>query len=57
MPQHKGGKKNRKHKRNREWCNKYKLRGQREKNKKLQLAKHLAKFPGDKKAYDTWRML
>jgi len=29
----KGGKKNRKHGRNRKWCAAYRLRGQREKNK------------------------
>ena len=40
-----GGKK--KHGRNQVWCKAYRLRGQREKNKKLKLKVHCAKHPND----------
>ena len=32
------------------WCQAYKSRGQREKNKKLKLRKHIVKHPNDKVA-------
>lgn len=44
------GKKNRKHSRNKKWCERYFLRGQREKNKKVRVKKHLQKHPNDKVA-------
>ena len=43
----KKGKKNRKFDRNRIWCQAYKNRGQREKNKLRRLNKHLNRHPGD----------
>lgn len=43
----KKGKKNRKHDRNRKWCESYRARGQREKNKVKKLLKHLNRFPDD----------
>jgi len=45
MPMHKGGKKNTKHGRNSKWCERYKARGQREINKAIKRAKHLARHP------------
>lgn len=41
------GKKNRKHGRNKKWCEAYRLRGQREKNKAKRLAKHRKAHPND----------
>lgn len=35
------------------WCAAYKARGQREKNKKAKLAKHIAKHPNDLIAANT----
>lgn len=46
----KKGKKNRCHGRNKDFCKSYAARGQREKNKKVRLRKHLAKHTGDKVA-------
>lgn len=43
----KGGKKNRKIGRNKKWCEAYRNRGQREKNKCIRIRKHLARFPND----------
>lgn len=37
---HKGGKKNRKHGRNRKWCEAYRARGQREINKAKKAARN-----------------
>ena len=45
-----GGGKQRKYDRNRKWCESYRNRGQREKNKVKKLRRHLARFPGDKVA-------
>ncbi len=42
------GKKNRKWDRNRVWCEAYRRRGQREKNKAKKLRKHLSRHPDDK---------
>ena len=42
-----GGKKNRKHERNKVWCQAYRARGQREKNKAVGLRKHIARHPSD----------
>ncbi len=47
MPEHKGGKTQRKYGRNRPWCRAYRLRNQRERNKLRKLRRHLLKFPGD----------
>ena len=44
----KGGKKNRKHGRHAVWCNAYRNRNQRERNKARRLRKHIATFPKDK---------
>ena len=41
------GKKNRKHDRNERWCENYRARQQRERNKARRLSKHLKKYPGD----------
>lgn len=38
----------RKHDRNRAWCEAYRRRGQREKNKAKKLRKHLAIYPDDR---------
>jgi len=46
-PRRKGGKKNRKHGRDRRQCEFYRLRGQREKNKIKKLAKHVIRHPRD----------
>lgn len=40
-------KKSRKHDRNRVWCQAYRNRAQREKNKAVRLKKHMARHPGD----------
>jgi len=48
MPQHKGGKKNRKHGRDSKQCQAYRGRNQRELNKTKRQAKHLARHPNDK---------
>jgi len=45
--QNKGGKKNRKIDRNRKWCEAYKARHQREKNKVVKMRRHLVRFPMD----------
>jgi len=42
-----GGKKNRKHGRNKDWCQAYLARGQREKSKAVRLHKHFARHPTD----------
>jgi len=44
---HKGGKKNRKHGRNKVWCAQYRMRGTRERNKIRKLKRHLKKYPND----------
>ena len=41
------GKTNRKHRRNKEWCELYEKKGTREFNKELKLARHRAKHPED----------
>ena len=41
------GGKNRKHGRNKIWCDAYRKRGQREKNKAKKVLKHLAQHPND----------
>lgn len=46
----KKGKKTRKYDRNRKWCQSYRNRNQREKNKVKKLRRHLVRFPGDKVA-------
>lgn len=51
----KGGKKNRKHGRNKVWCEGYRRRGQRLKNKAKRLRKHLDKYPGDRCAFDAYQ--
>ncbi len=43
-----GGKKNRKYSRNKVWCQAYRARGQREKNKAVRLRKHIARHPSDR---------
>lgn len=43
----KGGRKNRKWGRNKDWCKAYAARGQREKNKVVRLRKHLKSNPND----------
>lgn len=43
----KGGRKNRKHGRNKVWCKVYAAHSRREKNKALRLKKHLTRFPDD----------
>jgi len=43
----KGGKKNRKIGRNEKWCEAYRARHQRERNKVVKLRRHLKKHPGD----------
>lgn len=53
MPQHRGGKKNRKHGRNQKWCDRYRATGQREKNKAKRLIKHLKVHPSDRVALHT----
>lgn len=42
-----GGKKNRKHGRNKEFCDRYSREGRRERNKARKLTRHLKKFPSD----------
>jgi len=44
------GGKNKKHGRNKDWCKAYSLRKQRERNKIKRLARHLARFPSDRRA-------
>ena len=46
----KKGKKTRKYDRNRKWCQSYRNRNQREKNKVKKLRRHLARYPDDKVA-------
>ena len=46
-PNRKKGKANRKHGRNALFCKAYRARGQREKNKRVRLLKHLKRAPGD----------
>jgi len=46
----KKGKKNRCHGRNKAWCQAYRARGQREKNKKARLKVRLEKHPNDRTA-------
>jgi hypothetical protein len=41
---------NKKHHRNKIWCESYYHRGQREKNKKVKLNRHLARHPNDEVA-------
>jgi hypothetical protein len=48
--QKKSGKKHRKHGRNKKWCEAYRLRRQRERNKVKRLKVHLTRFPTDKVA-------
>lgn len=43
-------KKNRKHGRNKVWCQAYRNRGQREKNKVVRLKRHLIDHPHDRNA-------
>ncbi len=43
-----GGKKNRKHDRNKIWCKAYRARSQHEKNKAVRLGKHIARHPADR---------
>ena len=45
---HKGGKKNRKHGRNKKWCEIYHKSGTREKNKKIRMLRTAAKQPNNK---------
>ncbi|HWT83672.1 MAG TPA: hypothetical protein VN648_33330 [Candidatus Methylomirabilis sp.] len=44
---HKGGKKNRKHGRNKSWCEAYRQAGQRERNKRRRLARRVVRHPRD----------
>jgi len=48
------GKKRRKIDRNRKWCEAYRARGQREKNKALKLSKHLVRHPNDLTAKNSF---
>lgn len=50
MPQHKQGKKNRKHGRNANRCKAYALSKRREHNKVIRLKKRIARHPNDKVA-------
>jgi hypothetical protein len=36
--------------RNKDWCAAYRMRGTRERNKRLKLARHLRRHPNDKQA-------
>jgi hypothetical protein len=47
---HKGGKKNRKHGRNKKWCERYRAENRRAKNKAKRLARHLKHHPNDRQA-------
>jgi hypothetical protein len=44
---------NKKHGRNKKWCMAYEARGQREKNKRIKLKKHLDRYPNDNCAKDA----
>ncbi len=46
----KTGKKNRKYGRNSTWCESYRARGTRERNKLLKMARHIKQFPLDAQA-------
>ncbi len=46
----KGKSGNKKHGRSKAWCERYRARGQREKNKLKKIRRHLKKFPGDRAA-------
>ena len=46
----KGGRKNRKHGRNKKWCTRYELEDRKAKNKAKRLKKHIKKHPNDKQA-------
>ncbi len=48
--QPKGGKKNRKHGRNKKWCEAYRRAGTRERNKRIKLKRRIKRFPNDKGA-------
>lgn len=50
-------KKHRKHGRNKKWCEAYRLRRQAEKNQVKVLRKHVARFPGDRRAADRLKIL
>lgn len=50
MAKAKEGKKGRKHGRNEKWCQTYKARGTREKNKAAKIRRHLKKHPNDAQA-------
>ncbi len=53
-------KKQRKHGRNKVFCNAYKLTHRRERNKIVRLKKHLIRFPADlvaKKAHDHYKII
>ena len=54
---HKQGKKNRKHGRNKAFCQQYRLEGRREKNKARKLAKHLKYQPTDQLAKAAFEAL
>lgn len=43
-PQPKKGKKNRKYGRNKQWCEAYRARGQRERNKVRKVLKHILRY-------------
>lgn len=45
-----GGKKNRKHGRNKKFCERYFKEGRRESNKGRKLIRHIKKFPNDQEA-------
>ena len=49
----KGGKKNRKYGRNARYCELYRVRHQRERNKVKRLLRHLKRFPKDRCAGDS----
>lgn len=53
----KAGKKNRKYGRNKKWCEVYRMRSQRERNKVRKLARHLKKYPHDATAKKALRSL
>ena len=58
MPEHRKGKSgNKKHGRSAKWCQAYRSRGQREKNKAKRLVRHLEKYPNDIKAGEARKRL
>lgn len=56
-PSRKKGKKNRKHGRNKKFCEWYSKTGQKAKNKATKLRKHLKEFPNDAAAQEALKKL